>query len=98
LNLSKASWVISTLPDWSSIRALMHALHAARWQGSIAAAARDSQQKSQLVRAGVTLILNPFEDAADFAAQRLAADLQGAPQAPTTTSSTSASDPNRNDP
>jgi Kef-type K+ transport system membrane component KefB len=72
LPLRNARWVVSTLPDAGSTRALLHSLAEAGWRGPIAAAARDTVQKDELTRAGVILILNPFEDAADFAALTLA--------------------------
>lgn len=76
LPLGHARWVISTLPDWPSTKTLLQALHHANWKGPVAAAARDAQQKIALTLAGVSMMLNPFEDAADFAAQRLSADLK----------------------
>jgi Kef-type K+ transport system membrane component KefB len=73
LPLAGARWAITTLPQWESNRALMHALEVARFGGQVAGAVRDPQQARELERAGVTRLFNPFEDGADHAAQALAA-------------------------
>ena len=75
LPLAQARWVITTFPQWESNRALLHALQAARFDGHLAAAARDAGHARELARAGVQTILNPFDDAADHAAERLARDM-----------------------
>jgi Kef-type K+ transport system membrane component KefB len=71
LPLAQVGWVISTLPTLDSNRSLLHALRAAGYRGKIAAAARDPGQARGLAQAGVSVILNPFDDAASFAAGRL---------------------------
>jgi Kef-type K+ transport system membrane component KefB len=72
LPLAQARWAITTFPQWESNRALLHALQGARFGGHLAAAARDAGHARELARAGVQTILNPFDDAADHAAERLA--------------------------
>jgi len=72
LPLADARWVITTLPEWASNQALLHALAVARYQGRIAAASRDAAHREALTRARITLILEPFDDAADHAADTLA--------------------------
>jgi Trk K+ transport system NAD-binding subunit len=76
LPLSRARWVITTFPQWDSNRALLHALKSARFEGRVAGAVRDIAHGQALAAAGVTRILNPFDDAADHAAQQLAADIR----------------------
>jgi Kef-type K+ transport system membrane component KefB len=80
LPLAGARWAVTTLPQAESNRALLHALQAARFGGAVAAAVRDPVQARLLEGAGVPLILNPFEDAADHAARRLAEALRGDPR------------------
>ncbi|MCU0969451.1 MAG: cation:proton antiporter [Rubrivivax sp.] len=72
LPLREAGWVITTLPQWESNRALLHALQEARYGGRVAGAVRDAEHGRALAAAGVGLVLNPFEDAADQAAGDLA--------------------------
>ena len=76
LPLQQARWVITTFPQWESNRALLHALQVARFGGRLAAAARDAAHARSLTEAGVQTILNPFDDAADHAADRLARDIR----------------------
>ncbi len=73
LPLRQARWVITTFPQWESNRALLHALREVGYTGQVVGAVRDPVHGRALVRAGVTQVLNPFDDAADFAASRLAA-------------------------
>jgi Kef-type K+ transport system membrane component KefB len=81
LPLREVDWVVTTFPQWESNRALLHALKAAHYSGHIASAVRDAAHGRALAAAGVTLILNPFDDAADHAAQRLEKEIhqQGEP-------------------
>jgi len=76
LPLAQASWVITTFPQWESNRALLHALNSARYTGSIAGAARDPAHARAMAEAGIVRVLNPFDDAADHAAERLAKDIR----------------------
>jgi Kef-type K+ transport system membrane component KefB len=68
-------WVVSTLPQWESNRALLHALRGVAFSGRVMAVARDAAQARALAEAGVTDIVNPFEDAAERAAQNIATRL-----------------------
>jgi len=77
LSLRDARWVVSTLPQWESNRALLHALQAAGYPGEVAAVVRDAEHARLLAtQGGVHWILNPFDDAADHAARELADRLQ----------------------
>ena len=75
LPLAEVRWVVSSLPQWESNRALLSALHAAGYRGSVAAVVRDAAHGRQLKAAGVAMVLNPFDDAADHAARELSARL-----------------------
>jgi len=77
LPLREVRWIVSTFPQWASNRALLNALRAAHYEGRIMVAARDSAHARALQAAGVTLVLNPFDDAAEHAARRLAHDILG---------------------
>lgn len=72
LPLRQMRWVVTTFPQWESNRALLHALQAMHFQGQTVGAVRDAAHGRALAEAGVTRILNPFDDAADHAAARLA--------------------------
>ena len=72
LPLRHARWVITTFPQWESNRALLHALKAVHYRGQVVGAVRDAAHGRALADAGVDQILNPFDDAADHAAARLA--------------------------
>lgn len=78
LPLGQARWVITTFPQWESNRALLHALQAVNYGGELVGAARDAAHGLALAKAGVGRILNPFDDAADHAATRLASVIRGA--------------------
>ncbi len=71
LPLAGAGWVISTLPDTDSNRALLHALYEHRYGGEIVVVARDEAQGAALWQAGVPIVLYPFRDAVDFAVENL---------------------------
>jgi len=76
LPLARARWVVTTFPQLESNRALLHALQCAHYRGPVAAAVRDPAHGRALDEAGVAMILNPFEDAADHAARRMAQTLR----------------------
>jgi Trk K+ transport system NAD-binding subunit len=72
LPLAAVRCVITTLPQPEASRALLHALQSARYTGAVAGAARDTVHARLLAAAGVAPVFNPFDDAADHAAQQLA--------------------------
>jgi Kef-type K+ transport system membrane component KefB len=76
LPLRQVRWVITSFPQWESNRALLHALQAANYRGQVVGAVRDAAHGQALAAAGVAHILNPFDDAADHAAARLARDIR----------------------
>jgi hypothetical protein len=79
LPLGCTQWVVTSLPDWDSNRALLHALEQAGYRGQIAAMVRDEHHGHALRAAGVTQVFNPFTDAADFAARRFVEEFAEAP-------------------
>lgn len=74
-------WVISTLPDLDSNRVLLYALAERRFAGEIAVVARDDAQGAQLWQIGAPVILYPFRDAVDFAADNIMAIMRRRSQA-----------------
>ena len=72
LPLSRTRWVVSSLPQWESNRALLHALRVAGFRGEFVGAARDAAHGRALAAAGVKQVLHPFDDGADHAARRIA--------------------------
>ncbi len=75
LPLEDAAWVVTTFPQWESNRAFLHSLRGAGYRGRIAGVVRDEPHGRALDAAGVERVLNPFNDAADFAARRFAAEI-----------------------
>ena len=73
LPLERVPWIVSTLPDLESNRALLHVLTQRRFGGEIAIVARDEAQGAALKRAGAPTVLYPLRDAMDFTAEHLAA-------------------------
>jgi Kef-type K+ transport system membrane component KefB len=71
LPLAGVPWVVSTLPDLESIRALLHALEASGFAGQIAVVARDEQQGQALARQPHLTVLYPFRDAVDYVGEHL---------------------------
>jgi Kef-type K+ transport system membrane component KefB len=76
LALQDTPWVITTLPQWESNRAFLHALRAAGFRGRIAGVARDEPHAAALGRVGVARVLHVFNDAADHAARLIANDIR----------------------
>ncbi len=75
LPLHRAQWIVSSLPAWDANRALLHALKEARFEGRVAAVARDPVHHRHLEAAGVARVFNPFDDAADQAARSLRTEI-----------------------
>jgi hypothetical protein len=82
LPLKHARWVITSFPQWESNRALLHALQSARYNGQVAGVVRDAAHGRAMAEAGIQRIFNPFDDAADHAAERLAQDIRHKEHAP----------------
>ncbi len=73
LPLEGVPWVVSTLPDLESNRALLHALTARGYSGEVAIVARDEAQGAALKRLGAPTVLYPLRDAVDFTVEHLTA-------------------------
>jgi len=78
LPLAGVPWVVSTLPDYTSNRALLHALKLNHFTGHIAIVARDEAEAGRLAHFDQVEIIHPFNQAADFAALDLAARIASA--------------------
>ncbi len=76
LAMRDVPWVVTTLPQWESNRAFLHALRGAGFRGRVAGVARDEAHAAALGRVGVERVLHLFNDAADNAARMLAAELK----------------------
>lgn len=75
LPLAHARWAVTTFPQWDSNRAFLSALKEAGFSGRIAGVVRDDVHAEALGAAGVERVLNPFNDAADYAARSFAAEI-----------------------
>ena len=82
LPLTGVPWVVSTLPDYASNRALLHALAEHHYDGRIAIVARDEDEAARLAHLDRVEVLHPFNQAADFAALDLAARIASAELSP----------------
>jgi Kef-type K+ transport system membrane component KefB len=81
LPLTEAQWIVGAMPQIPLIlghaqtrEALMHALKEARFEGRIALAATRPEEEELLHALGVSVVLNPFTDAAAEAVDRLFRD------------------------
>jgi Kef-type K+ transport system membrane component KefB len=82
LPLADVPWVVSTLPDYPSNRALLHALNLNHFNGHIAIVARDEAEAARLTHLDRVEIIHPFNQAADFAALDLASRIASAELTP----------------
>lgn len=76
LPLDSAAYIVTALPDWADNRALLHAISAVGYRGEVLWVARSDEQEQLLRRAGVVRMINPFNDAADHAAEMLSREIQ----------------------
>jgi Kef-type K+ transport system membrane component KefB len=81
LKLSEARWIVAAMPHVPVIlghaqtrEALLQALKAARFEGRIALTATRPEEEGALRDLGVSVVLNPFADAAAEAVDRLLRD------------------------
>ncbi len=82
LPLDDTGWVISTLPDIASNRALLEALRTRRYKGDLAFVAREEKDGLALKQAGAPTVLYPMRNAVDYAAEHLAALIRAKETAP----------------
>lgn len=71
LPLQEARMVVAALPDWESNHNLLKGLRHLGFKGQVVGVARDQKHFKAFSKEGVDEILNPFVNAADFAAQHL---------------------------
>ena len=71
LPLDRVRWVVSTVREPGINRMLLHGLRQQNYRGKIAIASSGHREAEQFRRAGVDLVLIPYEDAAKEAADRL---------------------------
>jgi Trk K+ transport system NAD-binding subunit len=71
LPLSGITWVVSTAPDLETSRVLLKHLRERGFQGRVAVAIRNSEDSDQLRLQGADVILRPYADAAEQAADAI---------------------------
>lgn len=71
LPLDRVKWVVSTVREPGINRMLLHGLQQQNYKGKVAIASSSHREAEQFRRAGVDLVLIPYEDAAKEAADRL---------------------------
>ncbi|MDP1569653.1 MAG: cation:proton antiporter [Vicinamibacterales bacterium] len=71
LPLGRARWIVSTTPDLDSSRMLLRHLQDQHFGGKVAVTCRTPDEAAVLEREGADLILRPFADAAEQAADAL---------------------------
>jgi Kef-type K+ transport system membrane component KefB/Trk K+ transport system NAD-binding subunit len=78
LPLETANWAVCTIRTPEAARAVVRGLHSRGWQGHLALAAEDEEQAEEFERLGAHVVLRPYEDGAELAAEAVtdAADLR----------------------
>jgi Kef-type K+ transport system membrane component KefB/Trk K+ transport system NAD-binding subunit len=76
LPLQRARWIVSTMRDRDLSLMLLNLLKTRRFDGKVAVAARDEAEAAELSAAGADLVLRPFQDAAEYAADALSGAAQ----------------------
>jgi len=79
LSLQRAEWVVSTVRDRSINRMLLHGLKQQGYRGKVAVSTASREQAQVFEKQGVDSVFIPYADAAEEAAERLAASLSPAP-------------------
>ncbi len=81
LPLAGVPWVVSTLPGYEANRGLLHALELHQYGGRVAIVARDQDEVERMASFDRVKLIEPFKQAADFAALELAAHIVSAESA-----------------
>jgi K+/H+ antiporter YhaU regulatory subunit KhtT len=78
LPLATAKWVVGTARRLDFNRALMQGVKSVGWDGHVALAAEHEEEVEELDRLGAHVVLRPYEDGAELAAEAItdAADLR----------------------
>ncbi len=71
LPLTHVNWVVSTAPDIETSRVLLHHLRARGYKGKVAVACRTSDEGDRLRLEGADVLLRPYADAAEQAADAI---------------------------
>ncbi|MGE0450641.1 MAG: cation:proton antiporter [Vicinamibacterales bacterium] len=69
--LDGVAWVVSTAPDLDTSRMLLHNLRLREFRGSVAVACRTAEEGEELRLNGATVLLRPYADAAEQAADAI---------------------------
>jgi Kef-type K+ transport system membrane component KefB len=77
LPLRDAPWIVSTLPDLESNRALLNALREQHYPGELAVVARQDAEGLALKRLGVPTVLYPMNNAVDYVVTTLTRIIRG---------------------
>jgi Trk K+ transport system NAD-binding subunit len=75
LPLARASWVVSSIPDVTHSQALLRHLREHDYRGRVAISCRTPEDAELLRFAGVDVLLRPFADAAEQAADAITSGL-----------------------
>jgi len=76
LPLNTVKWVVSSIPGLGVNLTLLHALKNYGYQGKLAVTIHKDHEDEAIQTSGVDLILRPFVDAAEQAAEELSKDLK----------------------
>jgi Kef-type K+ transport system membrane component KefB len=79
LPLATVRWIVSTLPVPEINGALLQSLTALGFDRGTAVTVHSDEDAAAMETVGATLVLHPYRDAADFAAEHLADAVQAAP-------------------
>lgn len=71
LPLQDAQWVVSALPEQDANLTLLQALHEHGFTGTVALLARGAEDENLLASRGVDHVFHPYDDAADFAVNKI---------------------------
>ncbi len=75
LPIRNTKWIVSTLPDITSNKSLIHALKENHYKGNIAVVAREEIDKAMLKKVGATIVLYPIVDAVEYAVESLVKEI-----------------------
>lgn len=75
LPIKNTQWIVSTLPDITTNKSLMHALKVNHYHGKIAIVAREELDKPMLNKLGATIVLYPIIDAVQYAVTSLSTEI-----------------------
>ncbi len=71
LPLAQARWVVCTIRSTEAARAVVRGLQLCGWDGHLALTAEDAKQAEDMERLGAHVVLRPYEDGAELAAEAI---------------------------